>query len=269
MKNAQSISIVIPVYNEEDYLKACLDAVALQSVKPLEVVVVDNNSTDKSIAIAEKYPFVRVVKEKKQGIVFARSKGFNSSKGTIIARIDADTIIPTDWISNIAKFYSNKKQHHNALTGGGYFYNMRLPRFNGWVQSQLAYRMNRFITGHYILWGSNMAMPRDIWSKIKNELCTDQAIHEDMDLAIHVHMTGYNITYLAKQIRVGVKLRRVLSARNELHGHMQRWPNTLKSHGYKLWWMGVLGNLLLWYVIQPFIFISEGVARLFGKRRYT
>ena len=58
-KNKLTLSIVIPVFNEQRYIKACLDSIAAQTVKPDEVIVVDNNSTDKTVQIAKKYKFDR------------------------------------------------------------------------------------------------------------------------------------------------------------------------------------------------------------------
>ena len=63
-KKALTLSIVIPVYNEQDQIKGCLDAIKNQTIAPQEVIVVDNNSNDNSIAIAKKYAFVRIITAK-------------------------------------------------------------------------------------------------------------------------------------------------------------------------------------------------------------
>ncbi len=93
-----SVSIVIPVYNEEAHLKNCLDAIARQTVAPDEVIVVDNNSTDRSVEIAEKYSFVKVIKEAKQGRAHARNSGFNVATCDVIGRIDAHSLFASDWV---------------------------------------------------------------------------------------------------------------------------------------------------------------------------
>lgn len=262
---ALTLSIVIPVYNEENHLKACLDSIANQTVMPDEVIVVDNNSRDHSVEVAKSYPFVRVIHESEQGIVHTRNTGFDAVASDIIGRIDGDTVLPRDWVRRVKHFYSVDHNADRCLTGGGYFYNMRLPRFNGWLQSQVAYRANRFITGYYILWGSNMAMPRSVWHAVREKTCPRDDIHEDIDLAIHVHRLGYKITYHAK-LRVGVKLKRAWSDRQHLKTHMRRWPTTLKVHGYKLWWMGIIGNLFLWFIIQPLFWCFEKVAQIIGRK---
>src|SRR4051812_9489646 len=96
------ISIVIPVYNEAQNLDACLRAIARQTTAAYEVIVVDNNSTDGSLAVAQTFPFVTVITERRQGIVHARDRGYNAARGDIIARIDADSLLPKDWLEHIA-----------------------------------------------------------------------------------------------------------------------------------------------------------------------
>lgn len=262
--STKSLCIVIPVYNEADHLKRCLDAIKKQTIPVQQVYVVDNNSTDDTVKIAQDYSFVTVLHEPKQGIVFARNKGFDAATTDIIGRIDGDTVLPPTWVADVLAFYSDDQHDNHGFTGGGYFYNIRLPKMNGWLQGQLSFRTNRFITGHYILWGSNMAVPAKIWRDVKDDCCTRQDIHEDMDLAIHMHRKGYDITY-HETLRVGVKLKRVWEDRWEQRKHLARWPRTLRYHRYKLWWMGSLGNVILSIVGEPYIFSSEGLARLFGR----
>ena len=97
-----TISLIIPAYNEEAYLPACLDAI-MQNVagKAIEIIVVDNNSTDGTRQVIERYPAVTYVFEPKKGITRARQRGFMSSSGDILAYVDADTRPPPGWIEHI------------------------------------------------------------------------------------------------------------------------------------------------------------------------
>jgi glycosyltransferase involved in cell wall biosynthesis len=63
-----SLTIVIPVFNEQNHISACLEAIAAQTAMPDEVIVVDNNSTDKTVQIAKQFAFVKIIKEKRQGV---------------------------------------------------------------------------------------------------------------------------------------------------------------------------------------------------------
>src|SRR5579885_2998873 len=107
MKQALTLSIVIPVYNEEHHIKACLDAIATQTVKPDEVIVVDNNCTDNTVKIAKTYSFVKVVPEPVQGRTAARNCGFNTATCDIIGRIDADSILLPNWVERVLVDFSD------------------------------------------------------------------------------------------------------------------------------------------------------------------
>ena len=92
MADRPTISLIIPAYNEEAYLGACLDAVmANVAGKALEIIVIDNNSTDGTRAVAERYPAVTYVFEPEKGITRARQRGFLTARGDILAYVDADT----------------------------------------------------------------------------------------------------------------------------------------------------------------------------------
>ncbi len=176
------VSLVIPVYNEEKYIEKCLMSVKDQEEKPDEVIIVDNNSTDNTILIAKKFG-VRILKETKQGITPTRNKGFNNAKYDIIARCDADSILPSDWIKKIKE---NFKTHNiDALTGLGVVYDL-IPGQN--ISYKPYFDFVKLIqNGKETLWGPNMAIKRSVWNKVKNELCmNDKEVHEDIDLAIHV-----------------------------------------------------------------------------------
>jgi glycosyltransferase involved in cell wall biosynthesis len=244
-QKALTISLVIPAFNEEKHLTTCLDAVAAQTSPFDEVIVVDNNSHDDTARIAQNYSSVRVIHEPNQGIVHARNTGFNAARSDIIGRIDADTHLPVDWVERVREFYADDNHASHCYTGNSYFYNLKMPRLSSWWQGQLAFRLNRLLMGHYILYGSNMTIPRTVWRHVEPSVCTRQDIHEDLDLAIHVHRAGYSITY-QEGFKVGVKMRRVLSDRRQLWPNLKMWPETLKHHGRWTWIIGWLGVLLMY-----------------------
>jgi cellulose synthase/poly-beta-1,6-N-acetylglucosamine synthase-like glycosyltransferase len=106
------VSVVIPAYNEEKRIKACLTAVFKQDFpqNQYEVVVVDNNSQDKTVKIIEKnFPKVRIMRENKQGAVFARIRGVQEARGEIVAMTDADSRVPETWLEKIFKAYGDKE----------------------------------------------------------------------------------------------------------------------------------------------------------------
>ncbi len=260
-----TLSIVIPAYNEEHHLKACLDSIAKQTVKPDEVIVVDNNSTDRTAKIAKSYEFVSLISESRQGIVFARNAGFNACHGDIICRIDADTILPPNWMVDRVYFYSQSTNRQIAWTGGGVYYNVRLPRLFRLIHHFLVFKLNGWIMHENILWGSNMTVPRKLWQKVQPKLCTRVDIHEDIDMAIHLHRLGYKIVHEPKST-VQVKLRRVRSHRQDLWANLQWWPRTLKVHKYRGWVFSWLFGAAMVYCLSEVPKMMERMARIFGRK---
>jgi glycosyltransferase involved in cell wall biosynthesis len=262
MSKPVTVSVIIPAYNEEACLPACLNALAGQSQAPLEVIVVDNASSDETAAVAARYPFVTVVREEKRGRVHARNAGFRVAKGNILARLDADAVVPEDWVAWIAGFYAGGNET-TALTGGAHFYNMRLSGFISWAYNWLVFRFNFILTGAPTLWGSNMALSASLWQQVASDVCLDNTLHEDLDLSFHVRRAGGNIRYDAAS-RVRVEMRRVHTDRQALWPYLQMWPRTLRRHGYFTWPLCWLVGALLLYIASPFPVLLERIARLFG-----
>lgn len=92
------ISVVVPVYNVEEYLRECLDSVATQSFQDLEVVMVDDGSTDGSVAICEEYAArderFRLVRQPNGGLGNARNTGAREASGEFLNFLDSDDVLP-------------------------------------------------------------------------------------------------------------------------------------------------------------------------------
>ncbi|MEO1258409.1 MAG: glycosyltransferase family 2 protein [Bacteroidota bacterium] len=92
------VSIIIPCYNVENYISDCLDSALEQNYRPIEIIAVDNNSTDNTLAILREYEarnpeLITIVFEKKQGAPAARNKGISIAKGSWLQFLDADDLI--------------------------------------------------------------------------------------------------------------------------------------------------------------------------------
>ena len=195
MKKPLTLSIIIPVYNEERRLRACLDAIKLQKRMPDEVIVVDNNSTDSSAKIAKKYKFVTVLHESKQGLIFARNRGLDAARGDILARIDADTMIPPNWCDVLVNSFDDK----NIAGVTGPSYSLLLPRIRwpmttGWTK--LYFLWTHIFYRVPVLWGANMAIRRTAWKAIRHDVCLDdKVVHEDQDISLLLQSKGGRLKY--------------------------------------------------------------------------
>jgi len=115
-------SVVLCVYNEENYLDDSLLSLKEQSFTDFEVVVVDDGSTDKTLDVANKYD-VRIVQQKHDGLGAARNNGVKNAKGKIVLFLDADMTFDKNYIKQLIKpIQENKtsgtthgKEHANNL----------------------------------------------------------------------------------------------------------------------------------------------------------
>lgn len=113
------ISVIVPVYNSEKYLKGCLNSILQQTVEELEIIIVNDGSTDKSSIIydALKDRFqekIRIVKTENRGVLQARLRGIREANGEWIGFVDADDIIETDFydrLLNNAIYYNADISH--------------------------------------------------------------------------------------------------------------------------------------------------------------
>ena len=184
------ISVVIPAHNEEAFIGECLKRLSEQTRKADEIIVVDNNSTDKTVAVAQRYG-ARIVKERTMGIIYARNKGFNAARGDIIARTDADTIVTKNWVETIYKSFINKKNNLCAVGGVSIITDTPLtdtPKYFSYFYYKY---ILRFLSGMYQLRGPNMAISRRMWYKVRKELCVGEEIQEDIDLSYHIMRYGH------------------------------------------------------------------------------
>ena len=206
-KKALTLSIIIPVYNEENYIGDCLDAIAGQTVVPDEVIVVDNNSIDKTAAIAASFPFVRIINEPHQGIVYARNTGFEAAKSDLIGRIDADTQIHKKWVENVLKLADDMEDNH-AFTGPASFRDWRGKMLLYWGHRIIFFWSSYLFLGHHTLFGSNMFLKKSLWQQQRQLVCLRNDIHEDMDLSIHIRRSGGRIKF-EKKLKVTISPRRI------------------------------------------------------------
>jgi glycosyltransferase involved in cell wall biosynthesis len=110
MMNAPLVSAIVPIYNGERFLAQALDSALAQTMRDLEIVVVNDGSTDASAAIAERYAaenpgIVRVIHQPNQGLCHARNTALAAARGTFFALLDADDVwLPHHLAECIAEF---------------------------------------------------------------------------------------------------------------------------------------------------------------------
>lgn len=102
------ISVIIPIYNIENYIDKCVDSVINQSYSNLDIILVDDGSTDKSSLICEKWKVcdnrIRVIHKKNGGLADARNAGLEVAKGNFISFVDGDDYIEKDMYFDMIRY---------------------------------------------------------------------------------------------------------------------------------------------------------------------
>jgi glycosyltransferase involved in cell wall biosynthesis len=221
-----TVSVVIPVRDDAAALRCCLHSLTRQTMAPMEIVVVDNASTDDSAAVATRYG-ARVVAQAVVGIPAAAAAGYDAARGDVIARCDADTVPPPDWVAHIATVMGTCPAP-DAVTGSGRFYDLPawLAALARRVYLGSYYVLVHAALGHRALWGSNMAIRRDVWEQLGGNVHrSDPEIHDDMDLSFALGPRR-RLTY-DKTLVVGVSARS-LRGRRQIRRRVRRAVRTLR-----------------------------------------
>ena len=193
------LSFVIPAYNEELYLPACLESILAQtqilsSDTGVEIIVVNNASSDRTHEIAASYPGVTVVDELRKGLPFARQAGFEASTGDLIANVDADSRLTPGWVDKVLQEFTGLPTLV-ALSGPVQYYDL-----TPWqsVQVQLFYLLafvlyclNRYLLrAGSMVQGGNFVLRREALASIGG-FNTDIAFYgEDTDIARRLNRVG-------------------------------------------------------------------------------
>ena len=190
------LSFVIPAHNEEAIIGKCLEAVVRESKgqNDVEVIVVDNASTDGTAKVASSYPGVTVVHEPHKGIVWARRAGFLASHGDLIANVDSDNILTPGWIKKVMHEF---EEDPNLVTLSGPFIYYDLPRMARlftrffYYISYIMYLLSRFVFRiGSVVQGGNFVVRRTALEKIGGFDTSISFYGEDTDIARRMNKVG-------------------------------------------------------------------------------
>ena len=114
------ISVIVPCYNLELFVRECLDSILVQTLHEMEIICVDDGSTDGTLEILEEYQkkadHIKVLHQKNQGSGIARNRGIMEAKGEYIAFMDADDFYPLP--NTLEKVYATAKEKNAVICGG-------------------------------------------------------------------------------------------------------------------------------------------------------
>jgi glycosyltransferase involved in cell wall biosynthesis len=206
------LSFVVPAYNEEAYLPACLDSILDQThalpAGTVEIIVVNNASTDRTRDVALSYPAVTLVDEPRKGLTFARQAGFAASSGELIANVDADSRLTPNWVTQVLSTFAESEAKSEskprtsedakplaALSGPVLYYDLtprqRVLVHIFYLTAWTTYALNRYIlrVGSMVQ-GGNFVTSRAALEAIGGFNTAISFYGEDTDIARRLNAVG-------------------------------------------------------------------------------
>lgn len=201
------ISVIVPVYNAEDYLGECLDSILNQSYKSLEIIIVNDGSIDNSANIAkgyaEKYDNVYLINQENGGASKARNTGIRNAKGEYISFIDSDDKIASDTYEKCIDRFN--KYNVDVVQFGMLLFDERKKEEDiiaGCEESVLGHEHFKYIVNNYINSWAYFSACCHIYKRnslIQDELYfVPELTSEDMDFWIRIIMKNPNMSVINK-----------------------------------------------------------------------
>lgn len=123
-EQACKVSVILPVYNVQLFLADCLESILHQSLKEIEILAINDGSTDHSLQILEKYALqdnrLKIISQENKGLSAARNVAMRQAKGTYISFVDSDDWIDPSFLENL--YHAAETEKADFAVGGALFY---------------------------------------------------------------------------------------------------------------------------------------------------
>jgi glycosyltransferase involved in cell wall biosynthesis len=197
-----TVSIIIPAYNAEHLLPLCLDGIGASTRKPHEVLVVDDRSTDGTVAVAEQWGARVLRMDRRSGPGGARNKAVREASGEVVLFVDADVVVHPDTVEVVARTF---RDHPDvAATFGSYDDNPAERNFlSQYKNLHHAYVHQQSNSNAATFWAGCGAIRRDVFLEMGGFDLEKYPIPsiEDIELGYRMRAKGHRIR-LEKDIRV-------------------------------------------------------------------
>ncbi len=197
-KNNSLISVIIPVYNTEQYLRQCLDSLRMQTYPYYEIIVVDDGSTDNSSVICDQYAQIdkrfKVLHQSNSGSVIARKTGIEQAKGDFFTFVDADDWLEPDFLQHLYDLHLEFKSEISVCAPFGQISRyMWYKKFCSNKEQALQILFTDKFFGGYV-W--NKLYSRHLWEKIT---WAPQSMFEDLYLNFQLFIKANKIAFSSEK----------------------------------------------------------------------
>ncbi|MDO4902551.1 MAG: glycosyltransferase [bacterium] len=203
------VSVIIPVYNVEKYIKDCLESVVNQTYKNIEIIVVDDGSPDESYKIVESFiekdERIRLIRQKNKGLNGARETGFKASRGEYITFVDSDDILHLNFIDRLLEDIEDS----DIAVGGYTYFTDKKPKSDIKNKKTLYWKRDEFIP-RWIRedFSSKNIFPQTAWGKIFRRSILEEVdwsvsnykINEDEFMSIMFYAAAHKISIVDQKL---------------------------------------------------------------------
>lgn len=207
----KKISLYVPCFNAEEYIKDCLKSI-LQQTYPIEdILVIDDGSCDDTVEIASQFPVKIIRHGENKGLAAARNTAIKHSAGNYLASLDADCVPEEDWLENLINNFSSK----TAGIGGRLIESDLNSSVGSWRAVHMSQEWGKTSSNSVsFLFGSNNIFKKDILVKVGGYNENYKNNYEDVDISKRIKAEGYSLVYEAKALVYHLKKDTALSLFN-------------------------------------------------------
>ena len=277
------ITVIINVYNGEKFINKCLDSIVNQTYKNLEILVVNDGSTDNTLKLCKKYKDkrIRIITTDNKGLSLSRNVGLDEAKGEYLYFVDVDDFIELDTIDylyNLIKKYNAKMATCDVLEIYNYDFKVKKKREIIKIKSKKEMLENCSLSRGYVNYTWNKLYKKELFDNIRfedriiNDSTLTYKIMARCDYVVCSNQTKYFYLRNVNSITVKNKtdlnrnIDRYYAFLDRYHYIDELYPNMLANR------LGLLRNIVLLYTNQNedfHIFLDEQGTKKIFKDNFT
>ena len=207
------VSVIVPVYNVEQYLERCLDSIVNQTLEDIEIIIVNDGSTDGSLKICEKYQAedkrIILLNQNNKGVGHARNKALDIVRGEYICFVDSDDWIDITMLEEIYNFFKKTQADVIQFNYTTYYENGKFQGYQNigkWLKKYLNKNIRNYETFNFqdVVIKSFKYLPKQIWDRAySTEFIKNNNIHfaptkisEDNAFSLAAYLLAKKILYI-------------------------------------------------------------------------